>query len=153
MNCLALEECSRPQIDSHDIARAEPPLAQNAILLDIHHAHFGGHDDQAVLAGEIARGAQAVAIQGGPYDAPVGENHRRGTVPRLHQTGMVFEECPLLVRELLVFLPRGRHQHRHAMGQIPSRHGKKLYGIVQTCRVAHSLLNQWLQPGRSRQLG
>ena len=56
------------------------------------HAGFRRQDHQIVVGDDIARGTQAVAVQGGADLAAVGEGDGGGAVPRLHQRGMIFVE-------------------------------------------------------------
>ena len=59
------------------------PCARTFSGGDVEHAGLGGHDDQAVLGDDVARRAQAVAVEHGADHRAVGEGDRRRAVPRL----------------------------------------------------------------------
>ena len=69
-----------------------------------------------VVGDDVARRAQAVAVQGRADLAAVGEGDRRRPVPRLHQRRVVFVEgAPLRVHQRVG--PRLRDQHHHRVRQ------------------------------------
>src|SRR5690606_27401907 len=59
---------------------------------DIYHADFRGHNNIAVLGYRIPGWPQAISIQDGPDIIAIGKGDRGRSVPRFHQTGMVFIE-------------------------------------------------------------
>ena len=92
-------------------------FATIALLRHGQHAHFGGEHDEVVVGDEIARRAQAVAVERRADLAPVGEGHRGRAVPRLHQRGVIFVEgAPLLVHQRIAG-PGLRDQHHHRVGE------------------------------------
>ncbi len=122
-------------VDEKHLARLQAPLLDDLFLRNLEHAHLRGHHHQIVLGDEIARRTQAVTIQGGTDLAAVGEGHRRGTVPRFHQGGVVLVEGTALVVHEGVARPGLGNEQHHGMGQgIASRH-QQLQSIVETGRV------------------
>jgi hypothetical protein len=79
----------------------------------LQHAHLGAHDDEVVVGDQVARRAQAVAVQRGADLAAVGEGDRGRAVPRLHQRGVVLVEGAALLVHQLVAGPGLRDQHHH----------------------------------------
>ena len=103
------------EVDQQHLAGLQPPLGDDVLLRDRQHAHLGGHDDAVVAGDEVARGAQAVAVERGADLAAVGEGDRGRAVPRLHQRGVVFVEgAPLLVHERIA-RPGLRNHHHHGV--------------------------------------
>ena len=76
-------------VDLEHFARPQTAAGQHVGGIDFDGAHFGG-EQEAVVAGDVvARGAQAVAVQGGAQGAAVREGDRGGAVPGFHQHGLV----------------------------------------------------------------
>ena len=76
------------EIDQQHLARLQPPLGDDLLLRNRQHADFRRHDDAVVAGDDVARRAQAVAVERGADLAAVGEGDRRRAVPRLHQRGV-----------------------------------------------------------------
>ena len=103
------------EVDEQHLARLQPPLLDDVLFRNRQHAHFRRHDDAVVAREQIARGAQAVAVERRADLAAVGEGDRGGAVPRLHQRGVVFVEgAPLLVHQRIAG-PRLRNHHHHGV--------------------------------------
>ena len=88
--------------------------------------------DDFVLAGDdIARGTQAVAVEGGADLPAVGEGDGGRTVPRLHQGGMIFVEgAALLIHERVARPGFGDEQH-HGVGERIAALDQQLHGVVE----------------------
>jgi hypothetical protein len=80
------------------------------------HAGFGRHDDEVVVGDDVARRAQAVAVQRRADLAAIGEGNGGRAVPRLHQRGVVLVEGLAVVIHQRVAGPGFRDQHHHGMG-------------------------------------
>ena len=105
------------EIDQQHLARLQPPLLDDVLFRNRQHAHFRRHDDAVVAGEQIARRAQAVAVERGADLAAVGEGDRGRAVPRLHQRGVVFvERAPLLVHQRIARPGFGDHHH-HGVGE------------------------------------
>ena len=111
------------EIDQQHLAGLQPPLGDDVLLRDRQHAHLRGHDDAVVAGDEVARGAQAVAVERGADLAAVGEGDRGRAVPRLHQRGVVFVEgAPLLVHERIARPGLGDHHHHRVRERVAALH-------------------------------
>jgi hypothetical protein len=87
------------------------------------HAGFGGHHHQVVVGDQVARRAQAVAVEGGADLAAVGEGHRGRAVPRLHHRRVVFVEgAALLVHQRVRFPGFGNHHHHRVRQRVAAHH-------------------------------
>ena len=105
------------EVDQQHLAGLQPPLGDDVLLGDLQHAHFGGHDDAVVGGHEIARRAQAVAVERGADLAAVGKGDRGGAVPRLHQGGVIFVERAALFIHQGIAGPGFRNHHHDGVRQ------------------------------------
>ena len=133
-------EPARLEIDQQHLARLQPPLGDDLLLRDRQHADFRGHDDAVVAGDDIARRAQAVAIERGADLPAVGEGDRRRAVPRLHQRGIVFVEGAALLIHRLIAGPGLRNHHHHGMGERIAAHGQKFERVVEAGGVGLALV-------------
>ncbi len=78
-----------------------------------------------------ARRAQTVAVEHGADDGAVGEAHRRRSVPRLHERGVVLVERPTRRIHALVPLPRLRDHHEHGVRQAAAAEVQQLEHLVE----------------------
>ena len=128
------------EIDQQHLARLQPPLLDDVGFRNRQHADFGGHDDAVVAGDDIARRAQAVAVERGADLPAVGERDRRRAVPRLHQRGVVFVEGAALFVHELIAGPRLRNHHHHRMRKRVAAHGQKFERIVEARGVGLALV-------------
>ncbi len=120
------------EVDQQHLARLQPPLADDALLRHRQHARLRRHDHMVVVGDDIARRAQAVAIQRGTDLPTVGEGDRRRSVPRLHQRGIIFvERAPVRIHQR-VLRPCLRDQQHHRMRQRVTAGDQDLQRIVDT---------------------
>ena len=123
------------EVDEQHLAGLQAPLGDDAFLGNGKHAHFGGEHEEAVVGDEIARRAQAVAVERGADLAPVGEGHGGRAVPRLHQRGVIFVEvAPLLVHQRIAG-PGFRDQHHHGVGERVAAAHEEFERVVEAGRV------------------
>ena len=132
---LVVNDSAGHRIDQEHLAWLQAPLFDDAALRDRQHARLGRHDDQIVVGDDVARRAQAVAVQRGADLAAVGERDRRRPVPRLHHGRVVLVEGAPVVVHQRVLLPRLRDHHHHGMGQRVAGHHQKLQRVVEGGRV------------------
>ena len=100
------------------------------------HAGFRRQDQQAVVGDQVARRAQAVAIERGADHVAIGEGDRGGTVPRLHQRRVIFVERLLLRTHGGVGIPRFGNQHGHDVRQRAAGQRQQLDRVVERGRIA-----------------
>ena len=95
------------------------------------HAGFGCTDDQIVVRHDVARRAQAVAVERRPDLPAIGEDHRSRAVPRLHHRGVVFvERAPPHVHRRVLLPGLGDHHHR-GMGERVAAHHQQFERVVE----------------------
>ncbi len=122
-------------VDEEHAARLQPPLLLHVLHRDVEDAHLGRHDHQAVVGDVVPGWAQAVAVERGAHQFPVGEGDRRRPVPGLHQAGVELVEGLLLRAHRLVLGPGLRHHHHHGVRQRPPREVQELEHVVEHGRV------------------
>ena len=109
---------------------------------NVEHADFGGHHDEVVVGDDVARRAQAVAVERRADLAAVGERHRRRAVPRLHQRRVVFvERAAILVHQRIAGPRLGNHQHHRVRERIAAHH-EQLERVVERRRVGLAVVDQ-----------
>ena len=123
LELLVGNEAAFVEVDQQHLAGLQPPLGDDVLFRDRQHAHLGRHDDAVVAGDEIARGAQAVAVERGADLLAVGEGDGGRAVPRLHQRGVVFVEgAPLLVHERIARPGLGNHHHHRVRERVAALH-------------------------------
>ncbi len=123
------------EIDEQHLAGLEPPLLHDVLFRNRQYAHFRGHHDAVVAREQIARRAQAVAVERGADLLAVGEGDRGRAVPRLHQRGVVFvESAPFLVHERIA-RPGFRNHHHHRVRQRVAALHQEFERVVEAGRI------------------
>jgi hypothetical protein len=125
----------RDHLPGRELAAVDAAVAVERYRAGLRRAH-----DEPVLAHGVAQRAQAVAVERGADDPAVREDQPGRPVPRLDQAGVVAEEVPHLARELLVSLPGGRQQHRHAVPDVASAVDDEVERVVEHRRVGARLV-------------
>ena len=135
------------QIHGQHLAGAEPALFDNPTLLELHDPGFRAHHHKAVVGDAVAGRAQAVAIQGGPHAAAIGEHQQGRTIPGLLGAGGVFIEGLDLrpVGELGLVAEGLGHQREQALGDRPAAAHQQLQGGVEVGRVAEGGIDHRLE--------
>ena len=133
---------SRPsfEVDQQHLAGLQPPLGDDVLFRHRQHADFRGHDDAVVAGDDVARRAQAVAVERGADLAAVGEGDRRRAVPRLHQRGVVFVEGAALLVHQRIAGPGFRDHHHHRMGERIAAHDQEFERVVEAGGVGLALV-------------
>ena len=110
----------------------------------VHHAGLRAQDDPAVLGLQPAAGAQAVAVERRADHAAVGEGHRRGAVPRLHQARVEGVEALEVVRQVVAGprRPPGSSSSPRAAGC-----GRPARAARARCRTSPSRSRRGARPG------
>ena len=115
LDLLVGDDAALLKVDEQHLAGLQPPFLDDGFLGDRQHAALGGHDDQAIVGDEVARGPQAVAVERGADLAAVGEGHGGGAVPRLHQAGVILVKRAALGIHQRIAGPRLGDQHHRRM--------------------------------------
>ena len=131
---ISSSEMMRPcsMIDQQHAAGLEAPFGDDLLFGNRQHAHFRGHDHEAVVGDEIARRTQAVAVERRADLAAVGEGDGGGAVPRLHQRGVIFVEGAALLVHQRIAGPGFRDQHHHGVGHGIAALHQEFERIVET---------------------
>ena len=124
------------RVDEEHAAGAQAPPPLDALGRDVQHAGLTADDDETVGRLGPPAGAQAVAIQRGADERPVGEDQGGGPVPRLHLHRVVLVERAQRRVDLGLLLVRLRHHHHDRVRQAASREGEQLQHLVERRRVA-----------------
>ena len=136
LELLVVDDPALLEVDQEHLAGLQPPLLDDPALGDRQHAGFRGHDHQAVVGDDVARRAEAVAVEGGADLPAVGEDHRRRAVPRLHHRRVVLVEgAPARVHRRVLLPCLGDHHH-HRMGERVAAHRQQLERVVEGGGVA-----------------
>ena len=111
------------RVEADHLARGEAPLALDLRIVEVDDADLRA-DGQDTVSGQLEAGrAQAVAVEAGGDLLSVGEHQRGRAIPRFGETAVELVEGALLLRRGRVDAPRGRHEHRHRMGDVaPGKH-------------------------------
>ena len=89
LQLVVVDDATFVDVDEEDPAWLEPTLALDIRGINGQHAHLTRQDDSLILRHPIARGAKSVAVEDRARDGAVTEGHRRGTIPRFHQSRVV----------------------------------------------------------------
>ncbi len=138
-----VDDAALLQIDQEHLAGLQAPLLDDLVLRNIEHAHLGGHHHQIVIGDQITRRPQTVAIERGADLPTVGERDGGGTVPRLHQRGMVFVEgAARLVHQRIAGPGLGDQQHHGVRQRVTAGH-QQFQRIVETGGIGLAFDDQW----------
>ena len=136
LDLLVLDDAALLGVHEEHAARLQAPLAEDVFRRDVEHAGLRRHDHEAVLGQAVARRPQAVAVENGANLLAVGEANRGGTVPRLHQTGVILVERAPGVVHVLVARPRLGDHHHDRVRERPAGKDEELERVVEHRRVA-----------------
>ena len=123
------------QVGNEHAAWLQPAFAHDAALVNRQRTRLGGHDEGVVVEEAVARGAQAVAVEGSAHQDPVGEDHGGRPVPGLHEGGVVFVEGLLVVGHVRVMLPGLRDHHHEGVGQGVAAQHEELEHVVEVAGI------------------
>ena len=122
-------------IDEQHLAGAEAAGNQDGGGVDVEHADFARQDEPVVVGDVIARGAQAVPVDGRAGHAAVGERDRSRAVPAFGEHRLVGVPRAALVGERMGVVPRLGQQHGDRAGQAAAVHREELEHVVEHRRV------------------
>jgi hypothetical protein len=118
---FVVDDAALLQVDQEHLARLQAPLLDDLALGHGQHAGFGGHHHQVVVGDDVARRAQAVAVERGADLLAVGEDHGGRAVPGLQHGGVVLVEGAAALVHQLVLSPRPRGSSSSPRGPAGSR--------------------------------
>ncbi|MNJ45674.1 hypothetical protein D3C77_407810 [compost metagenome] len=127
---IGVEDLPGFGVHGKDLPRADTALGDHVLRLVVPHADFRRQGDVAVLGGDPARRAQAVAVEQADRVATFGQYHAGRAIPRLHVHGVVFVEGTQVGVHGLDVLPRWRNDHPHATEQVDATGDHQLEHVV-----------------------
>ena len=132
---FGIEEFTRLQIGSNDLARLDAAFLHHVFRLVVPHTDFGRDGQVAILGDHIARRAQSVAVQHAAGIAAIGPDDTGRAIPRLHVQRVVFVECAQIAVVAVDVLPRRRHQHAHGAEDVDAAHQQAFEHVVEAHRI------------------
>ena len=102
-------------VDEEYLARLQPALLSYLRRVYIYHADLRCHHHHAILGYGVAGRAQTVTIEHTSGKSAVTEQQCSGTVPRLHQYGVILIECLQVFAYGVLVVETLRHQYAHGM--------------------------------------
>jgi len=138
---LVADDASLFRVDEEHSSGLEAVFVEHAFGGNVEDADLRSHDDEVVFGDDVARGAQAVSVEDGSHANAVGKGDRGGTVPRLHQAGVVFVEGAFFGAHALVVFPRLGDHHHHRVGEGTPRKDEEFEAVVELRRVAPVFLD------------
>ncbi len=124
------------RLDEDHLAGAEFAAHDDAPIAGGDGACFRRRADEAVFRDEVTTRAQTVAIERRADRLPIGEDERRGAIPRFGETGMISVEVADVLRQIGRLLPRLRREHGDRVTDVAPAQHQQLGGVVEHRRVA-----------------
>jgi hypothetical protein len=146
LDLVVRDDAAAGRVDEEDAPRMQPFLQDDLVGTELEHARFRGHHDQAVPRHAVPRRTKTVAVEHGADERAVGERHRRGAVPGLHQGRVVLVEGLQCRIHGLVRGPGLGNHHQDRVRQRAARHDEELEHVVERRRVAASFPDDGEQP-------
>ncbi len=155
LDLAVVDDPALRDVDQEELAGLQAALAQHVLGRLVHHAGLRAHHDPAVAGLQPAAGAQAVAVERGADDPPVGEGDGGGAVPRLHQAGVEGVEALELVGEVVAAVEGLGDHHHHRVRQRAAGEREQLEDVVEGggVRAAGAHDRQHLRQVVAEQLG
>ena len=142
LQLVVVDDAALLEVDEQHLAGLQPPLLDDLVLRNVEHADLGRHHDVVVVGDDEARRPQPVAVERGADLAAVGERHRRGSVPRLHQRRVILvERAPILVHQRIAGPRLGNHHH-HRVRQRIAAHDEQFERVVERRRIRLAVVDQ-----------
>ncbi|MCY1511462.1 hypothetical protein D9M68_458830 [compost metagenome] len=142
VDLVGVQDLAGLGVHREDLARADAALGDDVFRLVVPHADFRGEGDVAVLGGDPAGRAQAVAVEQADGVAAVGQHHARRAVPRFHVQRVEFVERAQVGVHGLDVLPGRRNDHAHAAEQVDAAGDHQLQHVVHAGGVGTDAVDQ-----------
>ena len=138
LDLLVLDDPASFEVDQEELARLQAAQALDLARRDVQQAGLRAQHDMPVERLDPAARPQAVAVERGTDHTPVGEGHRGGSVPGLHQAGVERIEALQMLRQVVPVPECLRdHHHRRVLRGAPGQH-QQLEDVVEGRRVGVS---------------
>ena len=138
LDLLIGDDAALGGIDQEHPAGLQAQALDHGGRVEVEHAGFRRHHDQAVVGDPDARGAQSVAVEDRTHHGAVGEAHRCRAVPRFHQCGVICVERSSGRIHRLVALPGLRDHHQDGVRQAAPAEVQQFEHLVEAGTVGGS---------------
>jgi hypothetical protein len=143
LDLLVLDDAAALEIDEEQLARLQAPEAAHLLGRDVEQAGLGAEHDVPVGGLHPAARPQPVAVERRAGHAAVGERHRRGPIPGLHQAGVERVEALEVLRQVLaVAVGLGDHHHGGVRQRAAGEH-EQLEHVVERGGVGVAGGDDW----------
>ncbi len=142
LQLLVVDDAALLQVDEEHLAGLQAPLLDDLFLGHGQASALRAHDHQVVGGDDVARGAQAVAVERGADLAAVGEGDRRRAVPGLHHCRVVLVEGAARRIHQGVVLPRLGDHHHHRVRDRVAAHHQQLERVVERGRIRLAVVDE-----------
>ena len=105
------------RVDEQNLSGLQTSLAHHVARFEVHHTHFTCHDHHTTLGYGVAAGTQTVSVQHAAGKASVAEEQGSGTIPRLHQDGVILVERLQVFADGVLVVETLWHENRHRLRQ------------------------------------
>ncbi len=117
LDLAVLDDAAPGEVDKEQLAGLQAAQTPDTLGRDIEQPALRAEHDEPVDGLHPAPRPQAVAVERGADQAPVGERDRGGAVPGLHQTGVEGVEVAQLLRQVVAFAEGLGDHHHHRVRQ------------------------------------
>ena len=142
LDLLVLDDPALFEVYQQHLARLQTPLANDALVGNGQDADLRRHDDVVLVGNDEPGRAEAIPVKGGTDLAAVRKGHGGGTIPGLHERGMILVEGPALGIHERVARPGLRDEHHHRLGERYAACDQQLKGVVQAGRIGLAMRDQ-----------
>ena len=135
LELLVIDHSALLKINQKHFPRLQSPLADDLGLGHRQDARLRSHDHQIVICNAVARGPQAIAIQGRTNLPSIGKHDGGGAIPGLQHRGVVLIKRPTRFVHSGVLLPGlGNHHHGRLGHRISGGH-QQLKTVIEGRRI------------------
>ena len=136
LDLAVLDDPALPRVDHEHLSRGQTAFFQDLRRIQVQHADLGGQDDPSTPGDHVPPGAQTVPVEHRPDTHAVTERDRRRAVPGLHDGGVVLEEGPLVLRNMIAAAEGLRDHHDQGMLETAPPPDQELQHVVEDRRIA-----------------
>ena len=130
-------------IDQEEFARTKTTFFFNLFRFKDLHTDLGTHNNHVVFGNDVAAGTQTVAVQSATNVAAIGEYEGCGTIPWLHDGGVILIVSLEAVGDGVFAIPTLGHHHCEGLRHGATGLAEELEYVVERSRVTHVGLHNW----------
>ncbi|CRR03539.1 hypothetical protein PAERUG_E5_London_17_VIM_2_12_12_05776 [Pseudomonas aeruginosa] len=142
VDVVAVQDLAGLGVHREDLPRTDATLGDDVLGLVVPDADLRGQGDVAVLRGDPARRAQAIAVEQADGIATVGQHDAGGAIPGLHVQRVVLVERAQVGVHGLDILPGRRDDHAQAAEQVHAAGDHQFEHVVHARRVGADAVHQ-----------